>query len=207
MIAQFEKAVIGRLKTAGEDGLLGYTYRTLETYPEDWGEYFSDEKIAMRPPAAWCTFDGFPNMEEHIDGITRCEALFWLVVAAKNLRNEEATRHGGSGEPGSYQLALDAVGLLQGQTLGLDVDRIQVQRMREVNRTGEIRKRKLSLYAIQMKTALYADPLTIGDGDLAPFEAFHANWDIPPFGNVAVPLPNDADADASDHLTLEGDQS
>lgn len=40
---------------------------------------------------------------------------------------------------------------------------------------------------------------TIGD-----FRTLHANWDIPPHGNVLAPLPADATADATDHVTIPG---
>jgi hypothetical protein len=41
------------------------------------------------------------------------------------------------------------------------------------------------------------DPATLGD-----FRTWHANWDIPKFGNVHLPLPADATADATDNVTL-----
>ncbi len=37
------------------------------------------------------------------------------------------------------------------------------------------------------------------------FETFHANWDIPEFGNVATDLPSDDSADATDHVHMETD--
>lgn len=212
MIAQFELAALSLLAWAGQpigggDSFLGYKYQILESYPEDWGEYFEDDKLAVRAPAAWITFDGFTEGEEQSGGSDRFKASFWLVVAAKNLRNETATRHGGSGEPGSYQLILDAVALFSGQMLGLDIDRIKVPQVREVARTAGMRKRKLSLYALRLETAMTIEPLSIDGGNLAPFETFHANWDIPAFGGIGPVLPDDADADATDNLTLEGDQS
>lgn len=41
-------------------------------------------------------------------------------------------------------------------------------------------------------------------GDAGDFRTFHANWDIPPHGNVLAPLPADATADATDHVTIPG---
>ncbi|MBR0650375.1 hypothetical protein GXW78_11930 [Roseomonas terrae] len=34
------------------------------------------------------------------------------------------------------------------------------------------------------------------------FRIFHANWDIPPHGNVLAPLPADDTADATDHIVI-----
>jgi len=41
-------------------------------------------------------------------------------------------------------------------------------------------------------------------GEIGDFRTFHANWDIPPHGNVLAPLPADATADATDHVTIPG---
>lgn len=35
------------------------------------------------------------------------------------------------------------------------------------------------------------------------FRIFHANWDIPPIGNVGPEIPDDDNADATDHVILE----
>ena len=40
-------------------------------------------------------------------------------------------------------------------------------------------------------------PANLGD-----FRTLHANWDIPPHGNVLMPLPADATADATDHVLI-----
>lgn len=53
----------------------------------------------------------------------------------------------------------------------------------------------LSLTTTHYETAEVA----VGDD----FKTFHANWDIPLHGNVGPDLPDDAHADATDHITLE----
>lgn len=40
--------------------------------------------------------------------------------------------------------------------------------------------------------------------DVGDFRTFHANWDVPPHGNVLMPLPADDTADATDHVTIPG---
>jgi len=54
-------------------------------------------------------------------------------------------------------------------------------------------------------TTMHADDLVPDVANLGDFKTFHADWDIPPFGNVLPPLPADATADATDHVTLETD--
>lgn len=203
MIAAIENAVIDVLRDAGTDGRLGYVYRTLETYPDEWDEYLKDLKGPLRTPGAWAVFLGIVSMELSDDGVTYGLARFALVMAAQNLRNETGTRHGGGGEPGSYQLGIDAVGLLAGNSLGLDIGRINPRRLALVGRTPEMRTNKLSLIAFEWETRI---PITqlIADGELASFETFHANWDVPPFGGIGPDLPDDEPADATDTVTLEG---
>ena len=203
MIAAIENAVIDVLRDAGADGRLGYVYRTLETYPEEWDQYFKDKKGQLVPPGAWCVFLGIVSMELSDDGVTYGLARFALVLAAQDLGNETSTRHGSGTQPGSYQLGLDAIGLLAGNDLGLDIGRINPRRLALVGRTPEMRTNKLSLIAFEWETRIPIAQL-IADGELASFETFHANWDVPPFGGIGPDLPDDEPADATDTVTLEG---
>jgi phage gp37-like protein len=210
MIARIEGAMLDRLRIAGAAGLLGYGFRTLTTYPEDWDALLKD-KGAMLMPAAWAVFGGFDQAEEQDEGGARVRASFGLVVAAENLRNEQATRHGGPrpNEPGSYQLMLDAAGLLIGQDFGLDIKRLQLVEARSVRPIAALEQRKVSMWAVLFRTVM---PIIALDPDADPigdFDVFHANWDIAPFGNVdadpdcpGVQLPADRTADATDHQEL-----
>lgn len=202
MIAAIENAVVELLRDAGQDGRLGYRFATLETYPDEWDSYLKDKR-QLRCPGAWCVFLGLVSMELTDDGVTYGLARFATVLAAENLRNEQATRHGGGGQPGSYQLGVDAVGLLAGNALGLDIGIIQPRRLALVGRSEETRKQGLSLIAFEWETRVPIVEL-IADGELADFETFHANWDVPPFGGIGPDLPDDEPADATDTVTLEG---
>lgn len=213
MIAAIEQAMLQRLRVAGGAGKLGYSFRTLDTYPENWDELMKDG-TAWLAPAAWVVFSGFDQAMENDGGGARVRASFGLVVAAENLRNEQATRHGGgrATEPGSYQLMLDAAGLLIGQDFDLDIDRLKLVEARSVRPLTALKERKVSMWALLFRTNM---PILALDPDADPlgdFDVFHANWDVAPFGNVdgdadtpGVQLPADLTADATDHLELPHD--
>src|SRR3546814_17769329 len=98
---------------------------------------------------------------------------------------------------------MDAMKLLRGQTLGLgdDIDALEIGAVRSVRPTPMIMERKLSVFALEVRTTLYIDTSdTEANDDIGDFATFHANWDITPFGNVQPPLPADDEADATDNV-------
>ncbi|MFZ5746360.1 MAG: phage protein Gp37 [Pseudomonadota bacterium] len=204
MIAQIELAMLARLRAAEER--LGYRWAMLETYPVDWDEYFKS-KGALRSPAAWVTFAGVTGVEGASFDL-RARTSFGVAVCARNLRNETATRHGydggegGASEPGSYQLMLDAAGLLIGDDLGLDIDRLKLAEIGQVEGSKIAALRQASMWALHFTTTIPIAKLTTVDGRLADFATFHANWDLPPRAIDAGDLPADALADATDHVEL-----
>lgn len=213
MIAAIENAMLETLRSAAQANLLGYRWRTLETYPENWDDYLSD-KIDFHAPAAWAVFAGASELSFTSSGRVRiATASFGLVVAAENLRNETATRHGGpvASEPGSYQLVLDAVRLLAGSSLGLDIDALRPMRIASVRPSALLIERKVSLLAIELRTGFEMD--CIEPAALADLDTIHIDWDVPAFGRVDANLPapgvqlpapagGPGSADASDHLDL-----
>jgi hypothetical protein len=106
-------------------------------------------------------------------------------VAAQNLRNETATRHGGVGsaEPNSYQLAIDTVRLLSDNDLGLPLVHRAITGARLVSRTAAMVKQGMSLMAIELRCTIPLDKFMTGD--IGDFARMHVDWDIPPHGNVA----------------------
>lgn len=208
--AEIENAILARLRAAGEANVLGYLFRTLESYPADF-DLFLEEKIkGDRPwPAAWVIFGGWRPPTD--DGGLQAPAVFMVVVAAKNLRSETARRHGaGAGEVGSYQLMLDVAGLIHGQHLGLDIGALKLGACRSVRPTPVITRHQLSLYALEFTTLMPIEVSRFPAAALDDFETFNVNWDVPAFGNVdgddeaaGVQLPADETADATDKQELE----
>lgn len=211
MIAAIESAAIARLKAAGTPEVLGYAFRTVESYPEDFDGYLKEKPRGRALPAVWIVFGGWGRPVE-VGQEIRVPGAFMVVVAAENLRNETAQRHGaGPGEPGSYQLATDVAALLHGQTLGLPIDRLELGPCRSIHPGQAIAERKVSMYALEFTTAWGLATVPFGPADaLADFSTFSADWDVPPLGGVdadpdapGIQLPAPDQADASDLVELE----
>jgi len=202
MIGQVENAMLARLRAATTVEAVRYKYPTLETWPKRFDEVLSSE--TTRYPAAWTAFGGAHKIERVSSNRWRAYCVFGLVVAAQNLRNEQATRHGGSqSEPGSYQLATDAVRILAGQTLGLDINPLEPTSILEVETPDVPKVKQLSIYAVSFDTSLYFDAAR-SVGDINDFALFHADWDPAPFGHVDptnLPAPI-GEAIVSDNISL-----
>lgn len=211
MIAAIENAILARLRAASDADVLGYKYRTLETYPAEWDVYLKD-KGPIAAPAAWVTFAGWRRLPDSADQRPRVRLSFGLVVMAENARNETAQRHGGPivSEPGSYQLAEDAAALLGGHSLGLDIGGLAIGSLNIVGRLPAIKERPVSMLALELTSDVSASDGSFGEAALGDFETFHANWDIPPHGGIdadlvepGIQIPDDDNADATDTVTLE----
>ncbi|RYY25240.1 MAG: DUF1834 family protein [Sphingomonadales bacterium] len=214
MIDQTELSILAHLQAASDSDMLGYRYRQLETYPVDWDEYLKD-KGQLASPAAWVTFAGIDRFEGGKSNL-RAICSFGVVVAARNERSETATRHGhrkqggALAEVGSYQMMLDAAGLLVGEDFGLDIDKLELVAAGPVPAGNLAFLRKASMFALHFQTAVAVEKLQLGTGQLTDFAKFHANWDIAPHGNVdadpeaaGIQIPADATADANDHVEIQ----
>lgn len=211
MIAAIENAIIARLKLAAELDLLGYRWRTAETYPADWDRWLKDKMGQLNDPGFWVVFAGGPNTPRSSNGTKRVKAVFGVIVFARSQANETATRHGRGSAPGSYQLIEDVIGLLDGQSLGLDIDALDVGAVRVVRPSEALGEFKGSMLGIELTTAfeIAQTPDDLSSDDPVPFTDFHMNWDVRPFGGIdalpatpGVQLPDDVHADATDHLEL-----
>lgn len=208
-IAEVENAILARLKAASERGVLGYEFRTLETYPENFDLYLRNKIGGDRAyPAAWVVFGGW---REPVDmgAELQAEASFGVVVAARNVRNETAQRHGATGrEVGSYQLLQDVAALIHGQHLGLEIGRMRLGQCQSIRPTETILKEQLSVFALEFRTQLPIEVAQMPVREIGDFSTFHANWDLPPLAELepdpetGAVLPADAVTEATDHLEM-----
>lgn len=200
MIGEIENAILGRLQAASDSNVLGYKFRTLETY----GGQFDDQRLPelVQFPAGYVVFLGDRHKQEH-GAFDEYEGTFALILAATNYRNEQATRHGAAGEVGTYQLITDARALLKRQTFGLDIGGLTPGDARPLF-TGQVKQRRASVFAVEFKTT-FTDATSVEAkiSGLDDFLRFHAAWDVPPIGNVGEP-PDPENPDAEDIIELEG---
>jgi phage gp37-like protein len=213
-ITAIENAVLARAKAA--EPRFGYSWQTCETYPADW-DAFLKEKRQVNAPGLWFGYAGGRSLgEEVIEGGgygTRIELAFGLTVLAKHFGNEEMRRQGNAAQKvvGAYELMLNCISLFDGYDLGLDIDNLEFGQLRLVRPVGALTEMKAAMYAVQVTTSILIPrlPADLGAGPLDDFERFHTNWDLPPFGGIdanpgapGVQVPDDAHADAIDHLEL-----
>ncbi len=126
-------------------------------------------------------------------------------MAAQNLRNESATRLGGTeAEVGSYQMILDAVGLLYSHDLGLPITGFELGVCTPLYTRERDKGRKLSLFAVELFTDFQLAPSDYAEFEVADFATFHVDWELPPIGERAQnPLPDDSHADVVTETHLE----
>lgn len=209
-LGEIENAIIARLKAAGEaPGVLGYQFRTLESYPENFDLYLKEKILGDRAfPAAWVVFGGWREPVDTGPSL-QAEAAFGVVVAANSLRNETFQRHSAHpSEPGSYQLVRDVARLIHGQHLGLEIGRLRLGQCQSIRPTGTILEQRLSVFALQFTTTLPIEVANFPVREIGDFSTFHSNWDLPPLAvlepdpDTGALLPADGATDATDHLEL-----
>lgn len=201
MIGEIENAIIGRIRSAQDSGALGYELRQITTYAGDLSEGI--KSVVRTLPAIWVVFSGAQVSRVFQRTIFEVEASFSVVVAANSLRNEREARHGAGAAPGAYQIVEDVVTLLGGRNLGVQAMKpLQLVRI-EALYNDRSDQTLAAIYGITFSTGWQIEAGEESEG-LEDFETFHANWDVPAHGNVAPPLPDDSDADATDTITLEG---
>jgi phage gp37-like protein len=203
-VGAIENAIIGRLQAASDAGMLGYRYAVLDTYPDDWKSYWS-ESPPQNFPAAWATFAGWRVIEAY-GAIAKVQASFGVIVCAQSYRNQVAARQDATAtEVGSYQLAQDAVGLLIGQTLGLDMAALEIGSCQFVGLSDQQRQAGLSMLALELSTTFEIGTSEFNPGLPDPADpaaiVFAVTWDIPPF------VKNGGHVDAADDITLPQEES
>jgi phage gp37-like protein len=201
MIGEIEQAMIDRVAAVNGEGAgkLGYLLKQVASYGGEFDE--GGREVWRNSPALFFRWTGEWAPPESLgDNAWRYHASFAAVIAAKQLRNEKARRHGAAGEVGSYQILTDLRAALVGRTLGLEIRALEPGDARPLF-NKRVDDAKISVMVAEFRTAYVGEPPA--PSGLDDFATFHADWDIPPHGDHdTVPLPA-GEADAEDTVTLE----
>lgn len=173
MIGTIETAIVDRLKGAE----LGYKMLVSTFKAND------DEDIAVvlknSRNAALVVFAG-ESLTEDDGGYGAITAVtFAVLLFARNVRNERASRSGDGGAVGAYQMIEDVKALLHGNDLGLDI--VPLKHLRTSPLTTEnVKGFNHSAWLVEFSTAYSFKPYSAdGDGNLAEFIRLHTAWDLP----------------------------
>lgn len=158
MIIQTERAICERLRQG-----LGRMSSAVRSYG---GELDGDiAEIARQLPAVWVTFGGIQKTENVNVGKRKYKthARFVVIVGERNVRSEEASRHGGPNldEVGTYKLIAAVRRLLSGQDMTLPIAHLIPGRVRTLFNTP-LEHQALSVFACEFDTAWIEEALPEG---------------------------------------------
>jgi len=171
IVTAVELAIVDRL-TRG----LGKMVAEVKTY----GGEFDDEElteVVRRFPAAWVTFGGVKRTDPSSTSREKwkAEATFVVMVGARSVRSEPASRQGGASyfEVGTNLLISCVRRLLSQQDMGLPIRELAPGAIRPLFNT-RVRRDAMSVYALEFHTAWLETSLFLGafpqEGSTAPID-------------------------------------
>ena len=209
MIGALEDAIITRLREA-----FGGRVREVDHKP---ARFDAEElqRVLSNAPGIYVAFLGWQRVERP-PGCVR--ATFGAYIVAANASGEVARRRGDQVTIGAYEMAILTAATLERWLPAGAAAPIEVQSCENLYATA-FEKAGRTVYGlvcdvpVQIQDAWGVPQIDAGDGSAAAppgfldnFITFHADQDIPPFGNVATPPPaptNGANrADAVVRVTL-----
>lgn len=197
MIGTVEQAIIDRLRLANDHDVFGYDIRQIDSYGGQAGDDVAEHVKGL--PAIWVTYDG-ANIETQVSRGPRHNHKYIVVVAARSLRNESEGRRGSHRDVGVYQLARDVISVLHGFVPVMDKTKgLRIGAITPIA-APNTRNRNAAIYAINITTEFGIEAMSPNSALESPLKAIHTNWDLPPV-KITGPLPDDENADATDHLT------
>ena len=152
MIGTVEQAIVAAIKAA----TLPYALKFVGSYG---GEFDDDIGLVVRNfPGVWVTFGG---SQDKPHGVSKdrnmVPARFAVIVGARNVRGEEATRQGTTTaagqliEPGTYRMLQDVRGVLWGQDFGLPIEPLQPRGVKTLYNTT-LNGQALSVFVQEYET-------------------------------------------------------
>jgi phage gp37-like protein len=196
MIGALEDAIICRLREAFDNRLKEVDHKPAKFDAEEL------LRVLSNAPAIYVAFLGFQRTERPPGSV---RATYGAYMVAANASGERARRRGDEATIGAYEMAVLAAAKLERWVPEGAAGPIEVQSCENLYATA-FEKAGRTVYGLVCDV-----PVQIQDDWDVPttldnFITFHADQDIPPFGNVAKPPPaptSGADrADAVVRVTL-----
>lgn len=179
MIGALEDAIIAKLKVAFANRLKEIDHRP--------AKFDADEllRILTMAPAIYVAFLGWQRSERPPGSVI---TTFGVYLVAKNASGESARRRGDEATIGAYEMAGVTAATLERWVAAGAAGPLEVKSCENLYATA-FEKNGLTVYGLVCDV-----PMQIQDDWDVPttldnFITFHADQDIPPFGNVATPPP------------------
>jgi len=191
VIGALEDAIICRLREVFDNRL-----REVDHKP---AKFDADEllRVLSNAPAIYVAFLGFQRTERPPGSV---KATYGAYMVAANASGERARRRGDEATIGAYEMAVLAAATLERWVPEGAAGPIEVQSCENLYASA-FEKAGRTVYGlvcdvpVQIQDAWGVPQMDAGDATGAPpvtldnFITFHADQDIPPFGNVATPPP------------------
>jgi phage gp37-like protein len=191
VIGALEDAIICRLKEAFQNRV-----REVDHKP---AKFDADEllRILSQAPAIYVAFLGFQRTERPPGSV---RATYGAYMVAANASGERARRRGDEATIGAYEMAVLTAATLERWVPEGAAGPMEVQSCENLYATA-FEKAGRTVYGlvcdvpVQIQDAWGVPQIDGGDATGAPpttlddFITFHADQDIPPFGNVMKPPP------------------
>ncbi|MBI4804461.1 MAG: DUF1834 family protein [Desulfovibrio sp.] len=162
-----------------------------------YGGEFDDglEAVVRSFPAIWVCFgsDGPGKALAMPKRVWRFPATFVVIVAARNLRSEAATRKGDARKVGTYSMLEDVRRLLLYQDLGLEIEELAPGRTRTLV-NARLKNNSVSAYSMEWHTSYDVVLGELPQTDPPTLERVGLNYHL---------APDDGEADAQDLVTLQ----
>lgn len=162
MITRIENALIAKL----QKGLGHLVAQRVTSYASELS-YIDPSRIVRIVPAVWVNFAGITNTQAVVISrkTYRATAVFNVIVAVRNVRDEQSQRHGGASkwEIGANQLVYAVRRLLTNQDLTdidpeLEIDFLYPKRVRSLSNQS-LEKEAIAVYACEFQTFWNVDAL------------------------------------------------
>lgn len=174
-IKDIENAIIKRIKTASDTGILEYKLPSVGSYG---GEMDADIPaiVRNRTPSIWVTFLGEDNPGTKLM-LPDCDISFAVIVYVRNVKSEATSRTGDDKEVGAYKIVYDIKKLLINQDLGLPIKNFELMRVYPIY-NGQLQNHYSSIYGIVIKTRYRFDAAQKAYNDLNEFLRIKSVWTI-----------------------------